>query len=125
MVDPSNNPRPTAVLVAVAVSALLAMATLVLVALEPGATLSWFLYMLISASPIIVGTLGAFYGRNWGRVLLLVLTVASVLLLLFPGFKLMSLNGLVLAINVMVVILLFMPSSSAWFRAKRAEWFDA
>ena len=112
-------------MVAVVLSGLMALLTLALVALEPETTLSWFLLMLVSASPVLIGTVGAFYARNWGRILLLIFTGLAFPMAFFPGFKWVSWNGAILGVDVLVVVLLFVPSSNEWFRAKRISWGDA
>ena len=66
-------------------------------------------------------------GRNWGRITLTVLTALSVVVTvlvgpakLVPDLAQRVLYLAQLAVEVVGVVLLFLPASNAWFAAKRA-----
>jgi len=121
----SQANRPWTVLAGVLLSASVIVGDLILDLLNPQTTLSWILLKLVLGSPGIAGTIGAFYGRNWGRILLLALTSIAVGISLFGVVEWLSIVGLFWGAAILAVVLLFMPTSNAWFRAKRPVWADA
>ena len=127
----SENRRPPwAVSLACAISLSVCIWDIALVVLDKELIESaGFLIALLALNMIpLVFTLAAFVRRNWGRIVLVVLTALGALTLPFVMLSADHAYGTVDAETVLytfaevtIIVLLFVPASNRWYRKPRVQ----
>jgi hypothetical protein len=128
-----NNTRPGAVLLACVVS-LAILVWDVISTVADGELLETPVFLALALVLImipLVFTVAAFLRRNWGRIVLAVMSVLGVVsfpLLLWLQRDLVAdtaaslvQSALYAAAEALVAVLLFLPASNAWYRAAHAR----
>jgi hypothetical protein len=135
----ANVTRPWTVAAACAVSLGITVWDIVsTVSDEELLTMKGFAALIVALSLIpIIFTLAAYFRRNWGRIVLTIITALALLVVpallliemgvpallqLEPGEQIIDIEIVLYAIaEAIVIVLLFMPASNAWYREAGAE----
>jgi hypothetical protein len=111
------NKPPVVVKAGAAVEVTLDLVNLAWSTFEPGMTLPLFLYFAFCSALPIGAAFAAYFCRNWGRVVLLVLWVVGAAVILFmPFFSWPNAPGFFLIGSGVALVLLFSPPANRWYR---------
>ena len=112
----ARNPRPRTVAIGAGVCLLFSAVDLVLGWLQPGVTPGLMAFLAVSQALPIGAALAAYFGRNWGRILLLILWVGGMLLSAFIENGWSAISVAFAVITGVALALLFLPLSNQWYR---------